>query len=99
MNGGAGDDTFVFGSAGDANFDVIEGFQAGDKIDLSNFMGNGGTISLVNGPAGEGQVGYTYDLIDNEEFTVLRGTVDSDLNEEFTILIKGHHVLSGSNIV
>jgi Ca2+-binding RTX toxin-like protein len=99
MNGGAGDDTFIFGSAGDADFDVIDGFQAGDKIDLSNFMGNGGTVSLVNGTAAQGEVGFSFEQIDGEEFTVLRGNLDSDVNEEFTILIRGHHNLTGSNIV
>jgi Ca2+-binding RTX toxin-like protein len=99
MNGGAGDDTFVFNSAGDADFDVIDGFQAGDKIDLSNFMGNGGTVSLVNGTAAQGEVGFTFEQMNGEEFTVLRGNLDSDVNEEFTILIRGHHNLTGSNIV
>jgi Ca2+-binding RTX toxin-like protein len=99
MNGGAGDDTFVFNSAGDADFDVIDGFQAGDKIDLSNFMGNGGTVSLVNGTAAQGEVGFTFERVNGEEFTVLRGNLDSDVGEEFTIHIRGHHNLTGSNIV
>jgi Ca2+-binding RTX toxin-like protein len=99
MNGGAGNDTFVFNSAGDADLDVIEGFQAGDKIDLSNFMGNAGPTTLVNGPAAQGEVGFTFEQIDGEEFTVLRGNLDTDADGEFTVLIKGHHNLTGSNLV
>jgi Ca2+-binding RTX toxin-like protein len=99
MNGGLGNDVFVFNGAGDANLDVIDGFEAGDKIDLSNFMGNSGTISLVNRePSAQGELGYTFKEIDGEEYTVLRGNIDADAAEEFTILIKGHHNLNSSNI-
>ncbi len=43
INGGAGNDTFKFGSAADADGDTIVGFQAGDRIDLSGIDANTGT--------------------------------------------------------
>ncbi len=88
-----GSDHFVFSVSN--NFDVIEDFQPGDKIIVSSFTGS---VQLVNGRAGEGEIGYSFEQLDGEEFTILRGNLDSDENEEFTVLIRGHHDLTGSNI-
>jgi hypothetical protein len=94
---GAGADHFVFNISGNPNIDVIDDFQPGDKIDVSSLMSDGPT-TLVNGHAGQGEVGYTFEQVNGEEFTVLRGNLDSDANEEFTVYIKGHHNLTGADI-
>jgi Ca2+-binding RTX toxin-like protein len=96
MDGGAGNDTFVFRSASDANGDTIENFEAGDRIDLSSFMN--GSVQLVNGPlTAAGQVSVSFEQVDGEDVTVLHGNVDGDPDSEFSINIKGHHNLTGSN--
>ncbi len=97
MDGGAGKDVFVFKSAAKADGDTITSFQAGDKIDVSAFMGH--QVTLVNGQASAGQISVSFEQIDGQEFTVLHGNTDSDTNDEFALSIKGHHLLNGSNIV
>ncbi|MGV3576670.1 MAG: peroxidase family protein, partial [Devosia sp.] len=42
VDGGAGEDIFVFGSTAAAHGDTIRGFEAGDKIDLSGIDANAG---------------------------------------------------------
>ena len=54
IDGGAGNDKFVFLSEKDADGDTIIGFQPGDKIDLSATDANNGlagnqAFTLVNG--------------------------------------------------
>jgi hypothetical protein len=93
----AAEDSFEF-HAPITKHDFIDDFKVGDRIDVSNFVA--GTVTLVNGHAGApGEIGFSLELVDGEEFTVLRGNLDSDANEEFTILIRGHHNLTGSNFV
>ncbi len=41
LDGGSGNDIFRFGSAGDADGDIIMGFQPGDMIDLSEIDADG----------------------------------------------------------
>lgn len=94
MDGGAGKDTFVFKSAAHANGDTISSFEAGDRIDVSSFMGH--HVTLVNGPASAGQISVTYETVEGEEFTVLHGNLDADINDEFALNIKGHHNLTGT---
>ncbi len=91
---GAGHDKIVFHSASDANGDTILNFEAGDKIDVSGFMG--GAVSLVNGTtAAAGQIAVSFENIAGENFTVLHG---HDVNDnEFQIDIKGHHALTGTD--
>ena len=91
---GAGHDKVVFHAASDANGDTILNFEAGDKIDVSGFMG--GTINLVNGStAAAGQIAISFANIGGENFTVLHG---HDVNDNtFEIDIKGHHVLTGTD--
>ena len=91
---GAGHDKVVFHAASDANGDTILNFEAGDKIDVSGFMG--GTINLVNGStAAAGQIAVSFANIGGENFTVLHG---HDVNDnEFQIDIKGHHALTGTD--
>ncbi len=90
----AGHDTVVFQSATDADGDTILNFEAGDKIDVSGFMG--GTVNLVNGTqAAAGQIAVSFENVGGENFTVLHG---HDVNDnEFQLNIKGHHNLSGTD--
>jgi Ca2+-binding RTX toxin-like protein len=91
---GAGHDKIVFHSASDANGDTILNFEAGDKIDVSGFMG--GAVSLVNGTtAAAGQIAVSFENIAGENFTVLHGT-DAH-NNNFEVDIKGHHSLTGTD--
>jgi Ca2+-binding RTX toxin-like protein len=91
---GAGHDKIVFHSASDANGDTILNFEAGDKIDVSDFMG--GTVNLVSGStAAAGQIAVSFENIGGENFTVLHG---HDVNDNtFEIDIKGHHALTGTD--
>ena len=95
MGGGDGKDTFVFKSAAHADGDTIQDFQAGDRIDVSSFMGD--TVQLVNGPASAGQISVSFEEIDGQQVTVLQGNTDGDPDSEFTLHINGHHNLNGSS--
>ena len=49
LKGGKGHDTFLFGRDlldGIAEIDTISGFEAADTIDLSGYLGAGGTVSV-----------------------------------------------------
>ena len=104
MDGGAGNDTFRFLSAANANGDTIHGFQTGDKIDLSGIDANAGTaandtFTLV---AGSGFTGAAQLLVSHEtradgDYTVVHGNTTGADTDEFKLNIKGHHNLSGSD--
>ncbi len=90
---GAGQDTVVFRTASDADGDTILNFQAGDKIDVSGFMGS---VTLVSGSsAAAGQIAMHFENIGGENFTVLDGL--STNGDHFKIDIKGHHTLTGTD--
>jgi Ca2+-binding RTX toxin-like protein len=92
---GAGHDTVVFRSASDANHDTILNFEAGDKIDVTGFMGS---VNLVNGStAAAGQIAISFENINGENFTVLHGQ-DANHNS-FEVDIKGHHQLTAIDFV
>ncbi|MDC9825127.1 peroxidase family protein [Devosia sp. ZB163] len=105
MNGGAGNDTFVFKSVAAANGDTIVGFQAGDKIDLSNIDANTtvsgnqafGTTIVSSGVAAVGQLLVTHETINGVEHTVIQGNVDGDNPAEFKLNIVGNHNLTASD--
>jgi Ca2+-binding RTX toxin-like protein len=90
---GAGIDTVIFRSASDADGDTVLNFQAGDKIDVSGFMGS---VTLVSGSsAAAGQIAVHFENIGGENFTVLEG--HSTTGDHFQIDIKGHHTLTGAD--
>ncbi|WP_223217093.1 peroxidase family protein, partial [Rhizobium cauense] len=77
MDGGLGNDTFRFLSAGAADGDTIHGFQPGDKIDFAAIDANTGAagvqhFSLASGGSltAAGQVVVTHEVLDGNEFTV-----------------------------
>lgn len=103
MEGGAGDDTFRFLSAEAADGDTILDFEPGDRLDLSSVdadssqAGNQG-FTLVNGPiTGAGQVAVTHESRADGEYTVISGSTNGNVDEEFRIDLKGSHNLNGGN--
>jgi Ca2+-binding RTX toxin-like protein len=80
MDGGAGNDTFRFLSAADANGDTILGFQPGDRLDLSAIDANAGVrgnqaFQLVSGSSfnGPSKLIVTHEERDDGDYTVVAG--------------------------
>ena len=103
MDGGAGNDTFRFLSAADANGDTIMGFQPGDKLDLSamdanSCMSGNQNFVLVSDTFSErGQLMVTHETRDGEDFTIVEGNTSGDAEADFKISIKGSHNLTGND--
>ncbi|MBB3320059.1 Ca2+-binding RTX toxin-like protein [Rhizobium sp. BK181] len=104
MDGGLGNDTFRFLSAGAADGDTIYGFQPGDKIDFAAIDANSGMdgvqhFTLASGGAltAAGQVVVTHEVLNGDEFTVIHGNVDSNTDADFTLMLKGNHNLTASD--
>lgn len=105
LNGGAGDDTFKFLSASGADGDIISGFQAGDRLDLSAIDANLGVtgnqaFTLIPGAAltGPGQLAVSYGSGEHGDFTLVQGNINADAGADFTITIEGHHTLTDANL-
>ncbi|MVS98837.1 peroxidase family protein [Devosia marina] len=96
MDGGAGEDVFVFGSAAAADGDTILNFEAGDKIDLSGMLAGGTSFSLVNGAPSAGQIALSHEVREDGEYTVVTGNVDGG-DADFRISITGNHNLTSSD--
>jgi Ca2+-binding RTX toxin-like protein len=106
MDGGSGDDTFMFLSAAHANGDTILGFETGDKIDLSAIDAHGGvagnqaftlvTNGAITAPA---QIAITHETMDGHDYTVVSGNTAGNDNAEFRIKIEGIHDLTASNFI
>jgi Ca2+-binding RTX toxin-like protein len=100
VDGGAGNDTFRFRSAVDADGDTIVSFQAGDRIDLSGIdadVGRGGnqSFTLVSGGfTGAGQVMVSHEDREDGAYTVLEGNTNSDVGADFRVSIKGNHQIA-----
>ncbi|HWV22207.1 MAG TPA: peroxidase family protein [Devosia sp.] len=104
VDGGAGEDIFVFGSAAAAHGDTIRGFEAGDKLDLSGIDANAGlagnnSFTLQSGQAATapGQIVVTHETREDGEYTVISGNTAGDNAPEFRISIAGNHALTGSD--
>lgn len=104
MDGGGGNDTFVFGSAADADGDRILGFAPGDKIDLSGIdadQGTAGNQSFVLFAAGDfsaaGQLRISHEMRGDGEHTLITGNVNDDPDADFEIDLLGHHDPDGSD--
>ncbi|QNI02547.1 heme peroxidase [Halomonas sp. SH5A2] len=99
MDGGAGNDTFRFHSAADADGDTLMGFQPGDRIDLSGIDANGcasdnQSFTLVNEAfTGAGQLMFSHQTLDGEDYTVVQGNTTGGDDDDFSISIKGRHEL------
>jgi Ca2+-binding RTX toxin-like protein len=104
MDGGAGNDTFVFSSVEAANGDTIFNFAPGDKIDLSGIdadHGAAGQQSFVLFATGSfsaaGQLMVTFETHEDGEHTIISGNVDDDTEADFSIDLVGRHLLTGSD--
>ena len=104
IDGGAGSDVFVFGSAASANGDTIRGFETGDKIDLSGIDANSGAagnqvFSLVSGHAATApaQLVITHETRADGDYTVISGNTGGDNQPEFRVSIAGSHNLTASD--
>ncbi|HDZ73658.1 MAG TPA: hypothetical protein ENH55_12995 [Aurantimonas coralicida] len=104
MDGGAGNDSFVFGSAQDADGDTIVGFQPGDKIDLSGIdadSGMAGQQSFVlfagTGFTAAGQVMVTHSADADGEHTLVSADTDGNGSADFEIDVAGTHNLAASD--
>lgn len=104
LDGGAGNDKFVFLSEKDPDGDTIIGFQPGDKIDLSATDANNGlagnqAFTLVNGSTltGAAQLIVTHEVRADGDYTVVQGSVDGDSSAELRLSIKGNHNLTTSD--
>ncbi|MFN3847486.1 MAG: calcium-binding protein, partial [Paracoccaceae bacterium] len=103
IDGGEGNDTFRFLSAGDADGDTIVTFNPGDRLDLSAIDANAGAagkqgFTIVSGGlTGPGQLMITLAQMDGQDVTLVQGkTTDGD-EADFTIQIKGAHDLTASD--
>lgn len=104
IDGGTGQDVFVFESAAAANGDTIVGFEAGDKLDLSAIDADSGmagnqSFTLVNGGqiTGVGQLLVSHETRDDGDYTVVEGNVGNGNEADFKISLKGTHDLTGTD--
>lgn len=104
MDGGAGNDTFRFLSAKDADGDTIVGFHPGDKIDLSGIdanacVGGNQSFTLVSGAftGVRGELLVTFEQRDGEDFTIVQGNTTGGMQADFKISLKGSHDLTASD--
>ncbi|WP_102225923.1 peroxidase family protein [Acidimangrovimonas sediminis] len=104
MDGGAGDDTFVFGSAAAADGDMIAGFAPGDRIDLAGIDADRGTdgnqsfvIYVAGGFSAAGQLSIVHELRSDGDHTLVSGNVDDDLGADFEIDLIGYHDLTSTD--
>jgi Ca2+-binding RTX toxin-like protein len=105
MNGGAGNDTFHFGTAAAANGDTIVGFEPGDRIDLSAMDANSTaaghqSFTLVTGEAltAAGQLAVSFETHTDGEYTVVQGNISGNAGADFKISIEGHQDLTSANL-
>ncbi len=96
LDGGLGDDIFIFRSVLEAEGDTIKGFGSGDVLDLTAIDANAihhGNQAFVMETGGvftaAGQIMVTYEMRGSEEYTVISGNVDADLNADFALSILG----------
>ncbi|UXN66055.1 hypothetical protein N8E89_22785 (plasmid) [Phyllobacterium sp. A18/5-2] len=104
IDGGAGNDTFRFLSAGDADGDTIAGFQPGDKIDVSGIDANNGsggnqsfTLVAASTLSGAAQLVVTHETREDGDYTIVQGSVDGDSGAELRLSIKGNHNLTSTD--
>ena len=101
MDGGAGNDTFRFGSAAAADGDTIRGFEHGDKIDLSEIDANTGvagdqSFTLVSG-SGAAHLVIEHETRADGEYTVVSGVTHDGSDAAFHLNIAGNHNLTDSD--
>ncbi|MCJ7799900.1 MAG: M10 family metallopeptidase C-terminal domain-containing protein, partial [Polaromonas sp.] len=114
LTGGLGIDVFDYNAinesgVGAAARDVIADFLSGtDKLDFSTMDANAGaagnqafTFNTTAGAAftGAAQLTYHYETLGLQEYTVVAGNVNANLNTDFQVALVGHHTLSAADFV
>ena len=106
IDGGAGEDTFVFNAAADADGDTIVGFQPGDRIDLGGIDAMDGTaghqsFTLVAGPGtgGAGELVVSHETREDGDYTVVSGNTTGGDAPDFELSLKGRHTLTQDDFV
>ena len=99
LRGNAGDDTFRYQSPSDSRFslplrDLITGFGAGDKIDLSaidaDTGGSGNQAFHLDGTRGSaGDIGVRFDAANDR--TIVTLYVDNNATVDAAIMLSGNH--------
>jgi Ca2+-binding RTX toxin-like protein len=104
IDGGAGNDVFVFASGAAAQGDTIRNFETGDKIDLSGIDANSGmagnqAFTLVSGQSATApaQIVVTYETRDDGDYTVISGNIGNGNDPEFRLELTGNRVLTASD--
>ena len=103
MDGGAGEDTYRFLTAQDADGDTIASFEPGDRIDLSGIDANGGgagngTFALVSGAFTEvGQLTIRHVSDCGDDYTLIEGNTSGDATADFAIKLRGHQNLTADD--
>lgn len=108
MDGGAGADTFVFGSTLAANKDTIMSFELADTLDLSridaNVTSNGNqAFHLIAGSAFTCAAGELLSRMgtdgEGRDITFVEGDVNGDGVADFQITLMGSHELTESQFM
>lgn len=105
MDGGTGNDTFIFKSIEAANGDTIIGFETGDKLDLSNIDADTGdygnqSFNLTNSAISNiRDLQVSHETRADGDYTVVAGNVSGGVTPEFKISIKGTHALTENDFV
>ena len=104
LDGGAGNDTFVFGTADDADGDVILGFTPGDRIDLSGIDADAGqsghqsfTLNTTGTRNVAGQISISHEERADGSHTIVSGNVNGGETDDFRIELAGQRSLTASD--
>jgi Ca2+-binding RTX toxin-like protein len=103
LDGGDGNDTFVFETASGANGTTILGFSAGDVLcfrdidaDSSTEGHDAFTLAGRDANIGAGQLTYSHGAEDGENFTTVTGMTDQG---DFQLKLSGHITLEEDNFL
>ena len=103
LDGGDGNDTFVFETASGANGTTILGFSAGDVLcfrdidaDSSTEGHDAFTLAGRDANTGAGQLTYSHGAEDGENFTTVTGMTDQG---DFQLKLSGHITLEEDNFL
>jgi Ca2+-binding RTX toxin-like protein len=103
LDGGEGNDTYVFESASAANGTTIHGFSAGDVLcfsDIDSDTGTSGrdafTLAGRDAQIGAGELTFSHGSEDGQDVTTVHGMTDQG---EFQLKLSGHVKLEEENFL
>ncbi|MGG7645384.1 peroxidase family protein [Rhodovulum sp. YNF3179] len=103
MDGGEGDDVFIFETVSGADGDMIRGFSVGDQLCFSDIDADASmdgdqafTLAGAGMTAGAGQLSVAHDSAGGHDVTLVRGEADG---ETFEVTLSGHHDLKEENFI